>query len=188
MLFSIWGHQAKKERKKGKQKKDRHKREKKKERKKKEKNNNKKKNHKVTDQTRLSKPRKAQPKPRPTIRQSPVHATQHTGRLTALPATRLTSGKRRAWCQKLRGTLIPSNKRKDEKSNTNAYGRKGRERKRMYTNACGKERKNKPQMPRAKKERPNHKRWWQTKNGCPNQESKRKTAALIRQANEKWLP
>ena len=33
MLFSIWGHQAKKERKKGKQKKDRHKREKKKERK-----------------------------------------------------------------------------------------------------------------------------------------------------------
>ena len=58
----------------------------------------------------------------------------------------------------------------------------------MYTNACGKERKNKPQMPRAKKERPNHKRWWQTKNGCPNQANKRKTAALIGQANEKWLP
>ena len=89
---------------------------------------------------------------------------------------------------KIERLLIPSNKRKDEKSNTNAYGRKGRERKRMYTNACGKERKNKPQMPRAKKERPNHKRWWQTKNGRPNQASKRKTAALIRQANEKWLP
>ena len=147
MLFSIWGHQAK-ERKKGKQKKDRHKGEEKKGKK------------KVTDQTRLSKPRKAQPKPRPTIGQSPVHATQYTGRLSARPPTRLTSGKRRAWCQKLRGTLIPSNKRKDKKSNTNAYGRKGRERKRMYTNACGKERNNRPQMPGAKKERPNHKRWW----------------------------
>ena len=76
----------------------------------------------------------------------------------------------------------------DKKSNTNAYGRKGRERKRLYTNACGKERKNRQQMPMAMKERPNHKWWWQTKNGCPNQASKRKTAALIRQANEKWLP
>ena len=27
-------------------------------------------------------------------------------------------------------------------------------------------------MPVAKKERPNHKCWWQTKNGCPNQSSK----------------
>ena len=36
----------------------------------------------------------------------------------------------------------------------------------------GKERKNRPQMPVAKKERPNHKCWWQTKNGCPNQASK----------------
>ena len=34
----------------------------------------------------------------------------------------------------------------DKKSNMNAYGRKGRERKRPYTNACGKERKTKPQM------------------------------------------
>ena len=138
---------------------------------------------KVTDQTRLSKPRKAPPKPRPTIGQSPVHATQYTGRLAARPPTRPTSGKRRAICQQLRGTLIPSNKRKDKKSITNAYSRKVRERKRLYTNACGEERKNRPQMPRAKKERPNHKRWWQTKNGCPNQASKRKMAALIRQAN-----
>ena len=39
----------------------------------------------------------------------------------------------------------------------------------------GKERKNRPQMPVAKKERPNHKCWWQTKNGCPNQASKQLT-------------
>ena len=31
------------------------------------------------------------------------------------------------------------------------------------------------QMPVAKKERPNHKCWWQTKNGCPNQASKQLT-------------
>ena len=30
-------------------------------------------------------------------------------------------------------------------------------------------------MPVAKKERPNHKCWWQTKNGCPTQASKRLT-------------
>jgi len=31
-------------------------------------------------------------------------------------------------------------------------------------------------MPVAKKERPNHKkRWWQTKNGCPDQSSKQLT-------------
>ena len=60
-------------------------------------------------------------------------------------------------------------------SNTNAYGREGRERNRLYTNACGKERKNRPQMPVPKKERPNHKCWWQTKNGCPNQASKQLT-------------
>ena len=56
----------------------------------------------------------------------------------------------------------PWNKRqqdKDKKPNTNSNGRKGRERKRLYTNACGKERKNRPQMPVAKKERPNHKCW-----------------------------
>ena len=40
---------------------------------------------------------------------------------------------------------------------------------------CGKERKNRPQIPVAKKERPNHKCWWQTKNGCPNQASKQLT-------------
>jgi len=116
-----------------------------------------KKEKKVTDQTRLSKPLKALLKPRPTIGQSLIHATQYTGRLTARPPTRLTSGERRGWCQKLRGTLIPSNKRKDKQSNTNAYGRKGRKRKRLYTNACGKERKNRSQMPMVKKERPNHK-------------------------------
>ena len=66
-------------------------------------------------------------------------------------------------------------RRQRQKSNTNAYGRKGRERKRPYTNACGKERKNRPQMPVAKKERPNHKCWWQTKNGCANQASKQLT-------------
>ena len=38
-----------------------------------------------------------------------------------------------------------------------------------------KERKNRPQMPVAKKERPNHKCWWQMKNGCPNQSSKQLT-------------
>ena len=59
--------------------------------------------------------------------------------------------------------------------NMNAYGRKGRKRKRPYTNAYGKERKNRPQMPVAMKERPNHKCWWQTKNGCPNQASKQLT-------------
>ena len=31
------------------------------------------------------------------------------------------------------------------------------------------------QMPVAKKERPNHKCWWQTKIGCPNQSSKQLT-------------
>ena len=46
---------------------------------------------------------------------------------------------------------------------------------RLYTNACGKERKNRPQMPVAKKERPNHKCWWQTKNGCLNQANKQLT-------------
>ena len=63
--------------------------------------------------------------------------------------------------------MISSNKRKDKKSNTNDYGRKGRERKRLYTNACGKERKNRPQMPMTKKERPN-----------TNDGGKRKMAAL----------
>ena len=51
-------------------------------------------------------------------------------------------------------------------SNMNAYGRKGHERKRLYTNAYGKERKTKPQMMVA------NEKW----------------LPLIRQANEKWLP
>ena len=54
-----------------------------------------------------------------------------------------------------------------KKSNTNAYGRKGRERKRLYTNACGKERKNRP------------------KNACGKE---RKTKPQMLVANEKWLP
>ena len=75
------------------------------------------------------------------------------------------STKRTARYQKLRDTLIPWNKRlqsKDKKSNTDAYGRKGHERKRLYINACG-------------KERTNHKCCWETKNGCPNQASKQLT-------------
>ncbi len=45
-----------------------------------------------------------------------------------------------------------------EKSNTNAYGRKGRERKRPPVHKrLWRQRKNRPQMPVAKKERPNHK-------------------------------
>ena len=52
-----------------------------------------------------------------------------------------------------------------------AYGRKGRERERLYTNACGKERKNRTQMPVAKKDQ------------TTNAGGKRKMAALIRQAN-----
>ena len=35
-----------------------------------------------------------------------------------------------------------------------------------------KQQQNNKQMPMAKKERPNHKCWWQTKKGCPNQASK----------------
>jgi len=55
--------------------------------------------------------------------------------------------------------------------NMNAYGRKGHERKRPYTNACGKERKNRPQMPVAKKDQ------------TTNAGGKQKMAGLIRQAN-----
>ena len=64
-----------------------------------------------------------------------------------------------------------------------AYSRKGRVRKKMYTNACDKKerkrkkkkekrrRKNRPQMPTAKKDQ------------TTNVDGKRKMAALIRQAN-----
>ena len=65
-----------------------------------------------------------------------------------------------------------ANKAKTKKANTNAYGRKGRERKRLqYTNACDKERMNRPQMPVAKKDQ------------TTNAGDKRKMAALIKQAN-----
>ena len=40
-------------------------------------------------------------------------------------------------------TLKQALTRQRQKVNTNAYGRKGRKRKRLYTNACGKERKTK---------------------------------------------
>jgi len=76
----------------------------------------------------------------------------------------------------------------------NAYSRKGHVRKKLYTNACDKKRKNRPQMPVAKKERPNHKCWWQMKNCCPNQASKqltpneRKTKSQKLVANKKGLP
>ena len=40
-------------------------------------------------------------------------------------------------------------------------------------------------MPVAKKERQNHKCWWQTKNGCPNQASKQLTPNEKKKKNEK---
>ena len=80
-------------------------------------------------------------------------------------------------------TLKQAQTRQRQKSNTNAYGRKGRERKRPYTNACGKERKNRPQMPVAKKERTDHKCLWQRKKDqTTNAGGKQKMAALISQA------
>ena len=52
-----------------------------------------------------------------------------------------------------------------------------------------KEKKNRPQMPVAKKERTGHKCLWQRrKDQTTNDGGQRKMAALIRQANEKWLP
>ena len=71
----------------------------------------------------------------------------------------------------------------------NAYDKKGCERKRLYTNACDKERKNRPQIPVTKKERTYHKCLWQRKkdqttnagdtetkqNSCLNQASKQLT-------------
>ena len=64
---------------------------------------------------------------------------------------------------------------KDRKSSTNAYSRKGHVRKKLYTNACDKNR---------KKERTDHKYLWQRKKDqTTNVGGKRKIAALIRQAN-----
>jgi len=62
---------------------------------------------------------------------------------------------------------------KYSQSSTNAYSRKGRVRKKLYTNACKKKkrRKNRPQLPMAKKDQ------------TTNVDGKRKRAALIRQAN-----
>ena len=97
-----------------------------------------------------------------------------------------------------------ANKAKTE-SNKNAYDRKGgRERKKLYTNACDKERKKGPQMPVAKKERTtnacgkerknrpqmpvakrtDHKRLWQRKKEqTTNAGGKLNMAVLTRQAN-----
>ena len=76
-----------------------------------------------------------------------------------------------------------ANKARTE-SNTNVYGRKGRERKKLYTNACDKERKNRPQMPVAKKQRTDHKCLWQRKKEqTTNFSGKQRMAALTRQAN-----
>ena len=56
--------------------------------------------------------------------------------------------------------------------------------KEQTTNACGKERKNRPQMHVAKKERTDHKCMWQRKKDqTTNTGAKRKMAALISQAN-----
>ena len=55
----------------------------------------------------------------------------------------------------------------------NAYGRKDPERKRLYTNAYGKERKNRPQMLL----------WQRKKDQTTNAGGKQKMVALIRQAN-----
>ena len=59
-----------------------------------------------------------------------------------------------------------------QKLYTNAYGRKGNDRKRPYTNACRKERKNRPQMS-----------WQRKKEQTTNAGGKRKMASLISQAN-----
>ena len=69
---------------------------------------------------------------------------------------------------------------KDSKSSTNAYSRKGRVRKKLYTNACDKKKKKK-----RKKERTDHKCLWQRKKDqTTNVDGKcQKMAALIRQAN-----
>ena len=74
-------------------------------------------------------------------------------------------------------TLKQALTRQRQMSNTNAYGRKGRER------DC-------TQMPMAKKERTDHKCLWQRKkeqtaNAC-GKERKSKPQMLV--VNEKWLP
>ena len=70
-------------------------------------------------------------------------------------------------------TLKQTLTKQRQKTNTKAYSRKGPKRKRLYTNVCGKERKNRPQMPVAKRK----------KDQTTNAGGKRKMAALIGQAN-----
>ena len=96
----------------------------------------------------------------------------HSRPMTARLPTRLTNSQRTAWWwyPKVRGT--------DRKSNTNAYGRKGREKtnkkQQLYTNVAKKERtdhkclwqRNKVQTTKC---------WWQTKKGCHNHPSKQLT-------------
>ena len=90
--------------------------------------------------------------------------------------------------KKEKGTLISSSKRwqgKDKRFTRMPTAEKPvPERKRLYTNACGKERRNRPQMPVAKKEGTDHKWLLQRKKDkTTNDDGTRKMAALIRQAN-----
>ena len=74
-----------------------------------------------------------------------------------------------------------ANKAKTE-SNKNAYGRKGgHERKKLYTNACDKERKKGPQMPVAKKER--------TTNACGKERKNGPQMSVVKKerTDHKWL-
>ena len=67
---------------------------------------------------------------------------------------------------------------KDSKSSMNAYSRKGHVRKKLYTNACDKNKTKKEE------ERTDHKCLWQRKKDqTTNVDGKQKMAALIRQAN-----
>ena len=74
----------------------------------------------------------------------------------------------------------------------NAYGRKGRERKRLYTNACGKERKKEQATNDYGKERKTKPQMMVANdffflNGCPNQASKRKNGCP-NQASKQLTP
>ena len=57
----------------------------------------------------------------------------------------------------------------------NAYSRKGRVRKKLYTNACDKKRKNRPQMPVANKRKSKPQKLVSNEKGLPNQASKQLT-------------
>ena len=74
---------------------------------------------------------------------------------------------------------------KDRKSSMNAYSRKGRVRKKLYTNVCDNNNNNK----REREKRTDHKCLWQRKKEqTTNVGGKRKMAALIRQASKQLTP